>query len=111
MAMLGRFQFGEPGDPLPQNLSKAIKLVKTAMDHSVPEAFYYMSWLYVNGRGVSRDLLRAKECIDKSRQLGFLDNCAIENILCQIYAAPDAEYLIAKRREKSQILDATKVQS
>lgn len=108
MAMLGRFQFGESGDPLPQNLSNAIDWINVAMSRSVPEAFYYMAWLSVKGRGVSRDLLRAKECIDKAVQLGFKDKCAIENVTCQIYTAPDGEYFVAKEQGKSKTLDDTK---
>ena len=60
MVLLGRrYEAGDVGSIIPQNLDLAGQLYSKAAKRGDPTGKYYLAFLYANGKGTEQDLVRA----------------------------------------------------
>ena len=63
-------------DVIPKDDERALALFRTACRHRDGRGCYYLARLYESGRGIARDLPKAKELNNKACRLGYRTACA-----------------------------------
>jgi len=64
--------FYEQGSVLPANADRAAAWFQRGADGGFPHAKWGLAKLYIDGRGVQKDLVKANQLLDEAAQQGFL---------------------------------------